>query len=609
MPLPIEDYALLGDCETAALVGKDGSIDWLCWPRFDSGACFAALLGGPEHGRWRMAPASGATASRRRYRDGTLILETDFETSDGAVTLIDFMPLRGTCSDLVRMIVGRRGRVAMKMELIIRFDYGSIVPWVSRLPDGAVRAIGGPDMVVLRTNVPTRGEGLTTVADFDVSEGERVTFALTYAPSHHPPPQSVDPEKALADTEVFWRNWNRRSKYDGAWQDAVSRSLLTLKALTYRPTGGIVAAATTSLPEHIGGTRNWDYRYCWLRDATLTLLTMMGAGYYDEAESWRDWLLRAIAGSPSQAQIMYGLGGERHLREWSIPWLPGYERSLPVRVGNAAYSQLQHDVIGEVMDALYQARMGGLVPTMDGRQLQCALVTHLEGMWREPDFGIWEVRGDPQHFTHSKVMAWVAFDRTVKSAEQFWPDLDVDRWRAIRDEIHAEVCQRAFDPEVGAFMQAYGSKQLDASVLLIPLVGFLPPTDSRVRGTVAAIEKRLVVDGFVHRYDTQRTDDGLPPGEGAFLACSFWLADNYILLGRVDDARALFERLLALRNDVGLLAEEYDPRQRRQLGNFPQAFSHLALVDTALNLRAAETPATQTPPIEAPVEQRAEAPG
>jgi GH15 family glucan-1,4-alpha-glucosidase len=601
MPSRIEDYALLGDCETAALVGKDGSIDWLCWPRFDSGACFAALLGTPEHGRWRIAPASGAVATRRRYREGTMILETDFETPDGAVTLIDFMPLRGTCSDLVRTVVGTRGRVTMTMELILRFDYGSIVPWVSRLPDGRVRAIGGPDMVVLRTDVSVRGEGLTTVADFTVAAGERTSFVLTYTPSHEDPPQSVDPDKALADTEAFWTDWNRRSTYDGEWRGAVSRSLLTLKALTYRPTGGIVAAPTTSLPEQLGGTRNWDYRYCWLRDATLTLLTMMDAGYFDEAASWRDWLLRAVAGSPAQAQIMYGLGGERHLREWEIPWLPGYEGAEPVRIGNAAYGQLQHDVIGEVLDALYQARMGGLAPSTDGRNLERALVTHLEGIWREPDFGIWEVRGDPQHFTHSKVMAWVAFDRAVKSAERFWPDQPVDHWRATRDEIHAEVCSKAFDPEIGAFTQAYGSKQLDASVLLMPLVGFLPPDDSRIIGTVAAIEKGLMVDGLVLRYDTHETDDGLPAGEGAFLACSFWLADAYMMLGRHDDARRLFERLLSLRNDVGLLAEEYDPRLRRQLGNFPQAFSHLALVDTALNL-AHMVQAT----VEHPVEQRSE---
>ena len=601
MPSRIEDYALLGDCETAALVGKDGSIDWLCWPRFDSGACFAALLGTPEHGRWRIAPASGAVATRRRYREGTMILETDFETPEGAVTLIDFMPLRGTCSDLVRIVVGTRGTVSMAMELILRFDYGSIIPWVSRLADGGVRAIGGPDMVVLRTAVPVRGEGLTTVADFTVAAGERASFVLTYTPSHENPPQSVDPDKALADTEAFWTHWNSRTQYDGEWKDAVSRSLLTLKALTYRPTGGIVAAPTTSLPEQIGGTRNWDYRYCWLRDATLTLLTMMDAGYYDEAASWRDWLLRAVAGSPSQAQIMYGIGGERHLREWEISWLPGYEGSAPVRVGNAAYGQLQHDVVGEVLDALYQARMGGLAPSTDGRNLERALVTHLEGIWREPDFGIWEVRGDPQHFTHSKVMAWVAFDRAVKSAERFWPDQPVDHWRAQRDEIHAEVCAKAFDAEIGAFMQAYGSKQLDASVLLIPLVGFLPPTDSRVIGTVSAIEQRLMVDGLVLRYDTSQTDDGLPAGEGAFLACSFWLADNYLMLGRHDDARRLFERLLALRNDVGLLAEEYDPRLRRQLGNFPQAFSHLALVDTALNLAH-----TGQATVGHPVEQRAE---
>jgi GH15 family glucan-1,4-alpha-glucosidase len=592
----IEDYALLGDCETAALVGRDGSIDWLCWPRFDSPACFAALLGGPEHGRWQITTADKPTATRRRYRDGTMILETEMETADGAVTLIDFMPLRGTCSDLVRMVVGRRGRVAMRMELILRFDYGSIVPWVIRLEDGRLRAVGGPDMVVLESDVPVRGEGLTTVADFSIGAGETASFVLTYTMSHHPPPQSVNSAKALRDTEAFWRDWDSRGTYTGEWGEAVSRSLLTLKSLTYRPTGGIVAAPTMSLPEHIGGSRNWDYRYCWLRDATLTLLTMMDAGYYDEAGAWRDWLLRAIAGSPSQVQIMYGLGGERHLREWEVPWLPGYERSAPVRVGNAAYSQLQHDVIGEVMDALHHARQGGLPPSDDGRNLQRALVSHLETIWHEPDYGIWEVRGDPQHFTHSKVMAWVALDRAVKNAEQLRLDYPIARWAALRDRIHEEVCRRAYDPDVGAFMQAYESKQLDASVLLLPLVGFLPPEDPRVRSTVDVIERRLMANGLVLRYDTSRTDDGLPPGEGAFLACSFWLADNFVLQNRRADAKTLFERLLSLRNDVGLLAEEYDPIARRQLGNFPQAFSHLALVDTALNLARpfeAERPAEQ----------------
>ena len=597
MPLPIESYALIGDCETAALVGNDGSIDWLCWPRFDSGACFAALLGSPEHGRWRLGPAGGMIATRRQYRAGTMILETEFQTPEGRATLIDFMPLRGSCSDLVRMVVGREGRIAMEMELILRFHYGSIVPWVTSA-DGTMKAIAGPDMVVLQTDVPMRGQGLTTVADFTVSAGQTATFVLTYTPSHQAPPRGVDPAKALADTETFWREWTARSQYRGEWPDAVGRSLLTLKALTYRPTGGIVAAPTTSLPEHIGGTRNWDYRYCWLRDATLTLLTLMDAGYYDEAAAWRDWLLRAVAGSPAQVQIMYGLGGERHLREWSIPWLPGYEGSRPVRIGNAASDQLQHDVFGEVLDALYLGRRGGLPASADSWNLQRALVAHLEGVWALPDYGIWEVRGERQHFTHSKVMAWVALDRAVKAVEEFGRDGPLDRWRALRAHIHDEVCRYGFDPELGAFTQAYGSKQLDASLLLLPLVGFLPPGDARVRGTVEAIERRLMVDGLVLRYDTSGTDDGLPAGEGAFLACSFWLADALVLLGRKADARRLFERLLALRNDVGLLAEEYDPRLKRQVGNFPQAFSHLALVDTAMNLaRGAdedmERPATQ----------------
>ena len=594
MPLPIEAYALIGDCETAALVGTDGSIDWLCWPRFDSAACFAALLGGPDQGRWKLAPRAGTMATRRRYRDGTMILETEFETPEGHVTLIDFMPLRGTCSDLVRMVVGRRGRVEMAMELILRFHYGSVVPWVTR-HDKSIRAIAGPDMVVLKTDVETRGEGLTTVAEFSIGEGETASFVLTYAQSHQPVPAGVNPDKALADTQAFWQEWTARSQYRGEWPDAVNRSLLTLKALTYRPTGGIVAAPTTSLPEHIGGTRNWDYRYCWLRDATLTLLTLMDAGYYEEAQAWRDWLLRAIAGSPSQVQIMYGLRGERHLREWEVPWLPGYEGSKPVRIGNAASDQVQHDVFGEVLDALYQGRRGGLPASEEGWHLQRALVAHLEGVWSLPDFGIWEVRGERQHFTHSKVMAWVALDRAVKAVEQFGLEGPLDRWRALRSHIHEEVCHYAFDADLGAFTQAYGSKQLDASVLLLPLVGFLPPGDERVRGTVDAIEKRLMVDGLVLRYDTTGTDDGLPAGEGAFLACSFWLADNMVLLGRTADARRLFERLLALRNDVGLLAEEYDPRLKRQVGNFPQAFSHLALVDTAMNLARGATSELEPP--------------
>ena len=595
MPSRIEDYALVGDCETAALVARDGSIDWLCWPRFDSGACFAALLGGPEHGRWKVAPCDPAPRITRRYRPGTMILETDFETDEGAVTLVDFMPLRGTASDLVRMVIGRRGRVEMETELVFRFDYGSIVPWVSRLDDGAVRAIAGPDMIVLRTKVPLHGVGLTTRGDFAVRAGETVSFVMTYAPSHCPPPASVEPGPALADTERFWTGWSAQCRYQGEWAEAVGRSLLTLKALTYRPTGGIVAAPTTSLPEQVGGTRNWDYRYCWLRDATLTLLTLMDAGYYDEAAAWRNWLTRVAAGSPAQVQIMYGLAGERHLREWEVPWLPGYEGSKPVRIGNAAHGQLQLDVFGEVMDALHQAREGGLDEGEETWRLQRALVAQLETIWDQPDEGIWEVRGERRHFTHSKVMAWVAVDRAVRSAERFRLEGPLERWRALRARIHAEVCERAFDPALNAFVQSYGARNLDASALILPLVGFLPPDDARVRGTVEAIEKRLMVDGLVLRYDSGVTEDGLPPGEGAFLACSFWLADNYLLLGRRGDAAQLFERLLSLRNDVGLLAEEYDPRLKRQVGNFPQAFSHVALVDTALNLtqRAAPRPAAQ----------------
>ena len=605
MPARIEDYALIGDCETAALVGRDGSVDWLCWPRFDSGACFAALLGGPEHGRWQIAPRDPGARVTRRYRDGTLILETEFETEDGAVTLVDFMPLRGSSSDLARIVVGTRGRVEMRLELVLRFYYGAIVPWVTSLDDGTLlRAVAGPDMVVLRTDVKLHGEGLTTVGEFAVSKGEQASFVLTYSPSHLPPPQPVDARGALEDTERYWREWTGRCTYAGEWSEPVRRSLITLKALTYRPTGGIVAAPTTSLPEQLGGTRNWDYRFCWLRDATLTLLALMDAGYYEEAAAWRDWLLRAVAGSPSQVQIMYGLRGERSLREWEIPWLPGYEGASPVRVGNAAHAQLQIDVFGEVMDALHQARKGGLPPSVEAWNLQRALIRHLETIWETPDQGIWEIRGPPQHFTYSKVMAWVAVDRALQSAEDFPVDGALDRWRALRQRIHAEVCEKAYDAELGSFVMSYGSKEVDASLLLMSLVGFLPPEDARIRSTVERIEQRLLVDGLVLRYDSEVTDDGLPAGEGAFLACSFWLADNFVLLGRYGDARRLFERLLALRNDVGLLAEEYDPRVRRQVGNFPQAFSHIALVDTALNLGHA---AAQRAP--KPAEQRSRAVG
>jgi GH15 family glucan-1,4-alpha-glucosidase len=584
MATPIEDYAIIGDCETAALVSRAGSIDWLCWPRFDSPACFAALLGGPDHGRWTLAPADATARSSRRYRDDTLILETEFETAEGAVVVIDFMPLRDGKSNIVRTVVGKHGRVAMRTQIVLRFDYGAIVPWVSRLDDGALRAIAGPDMIVIRSEVELHGEGLTTVGDFTIVEGERKSFVMTWGPSHLEPPSAVDPAKALDVTERFWTHWAAQCTYHGQWRDAVIRSLLTLKALIFHPTGGIVAAPTTSLPEQVGGVRNWDYRYCWLRDATLTLLALMDGGYFREAAAWRDWLLRAAAGSPDQVQIMYGLAGERLLREWEIPWLPGYEDSKPVRVGNAAHEQLQLDVYGEVMDALHQARLGNIPESAEAWALERALVKQLEQIWEQPDQGIWETRGAPQHFTHSKVMAWVAVDRVVKSAEQFHLDGPIDRWRALRDRIHADICAKAFNADLNAFVQAYGSTLVDASVLLIPLVGFLPATDPRVRGTVDAIEKRLVVDGFVLRYDSAATDDGLPEGEGAFLACSFWLADNYLLLDRYDDALRIFDRMLALRNDVGLLSEEYDPALRRQVGNFPQAFSHIALLSTAFNL-------------------------
>jgi GH15 family glucan-1,4-alpha-glucosidase len=591
MPSPIEDYALIGDCAAAALVGRDGSIDWLCWPRFDSDACFAALLGSSEHGRWLIAPLEPARITRR-YRGNSLILETHFETGEGAVTLVDFMPMRGVPS-IVRLVVGERGRVGMHTEFVARFGYGALVPWVSRLEDRTLRAIVGPDMVVLRTPVNLIGHNMKTFGEFSVSAGETVPFVLSYAPSHVPPPNPLEPQSALAETELFWTGWSAHCRPTGHCSDAVMRSLITLKALTYRATGGIVAAPTTSLPEQLGGVRNWDYRFCWLRDATLTLLALMNAGFIEEAQAWREWLLRAVAGSPEQLQIMYGIAGERRLTEWEVPWLPGYEGASPVRIGNAAHGQLQLDVFGEVMDALHQARCNGLAASQDGWGLQRAFLSHLERIWPEPDQGIWEVRGPREHFTYSKMMAWVAFDRAVKSAEKFGLDGPIERWRAVAAEIHEQVCQRGFDPEIGSFVQSYGSKQLDASLLLMPSVGFLPPDDARVTGTVKAIEERLLVDGFVLRYDTEGSNDGLPPGEGAFLACSFWLVDAYIMQKRFADARALFDRLLALRNDVGLLSEEYDPAARRLVGNFPQAFTHVALINSAFNLNRSEKPSEQ----------------
>jgi GH15 family glucan-1,4-alpha-glucosidase len=594
MPSRIEDYALIGDLGTAALVGRDGSIDWLCWPHFDSEACFAALLGEPKNGRARIAPKDKNARVTRRYRGDTLILETRFETADGAATLIDFMPPRtGEDSHVVRIVVGERGRVEFESELVLRFGYGANVPWVTRLPDGTRRAITGPDMVIMRTPVGIRGKDLTTVADFTVAAGERIPFVLSYAPSHLDPPEPVDVDACLAKTEKFWQDWTGRNKISCPWDAAVRRSLITLKALTYAPTGGLCAAPTTSLPEFIGGERNWDYRFCWLRDATLTLLALMNAGYYDEAQAWRDWLLRAAMGSPSQIQIMYGLRGERRLTEWQVPWLAGYENSAPVRIGNAAHNQRQLDIFGEVMDALHQARKGGLPRIDAGWDLEQALLAHLEKIWVERDNGIWEVRGGREHFTFSKVMAWVAFDRAIKSAESFNLPGPVEHWRKIRDHIHNDVCERGFDSELVSFVRAYGSKELDASLLLLPALGFLPPEDPRIRATVEAIERELVVDGLVLRYDTDKSEDGLPAGEGVFLACSFWLVDAYLMLGRRDDAVALFERLLALRNDVGLLSEEYEPRSKRLVGNFPQAFSHLALVNSASNLAHYKKPAEQ----------------
>jgi GH15 family glucan-1,4-alpha-glucosidase len=590
MPSRIEDYALVGDCETAALIGRDGSVDWLCWPRFDSDACFAALLGSPENGRWLLQPVQDRPRVSRRYRPGTLILETRFETEEGAVTVMDFMPVRRNHSHLVRLVRGERGRVAMRFELVLRFDYGSIVPWVTRLEARTLRAIAGPDMVVLRSAVDIRGEDFKTVAEFTVASGQTLPFTLSYAPSHLPPPAAFDAASALDQTQTFWTQWCRKGRVTGPLAETVHRSLITLKALTYAPTGGTVAAATTSLPEQLGGERNWDYRFCWLRDATLTLLAFMNAGYYDEAEAWREWLLRAVAGSADQVQTLYGIGGERRCLEWIVPWLPGYEGAKPVRIGNAAHAQLQLDVYGEVVDALHHARLGGLGATRSGWDLQNELLAHLETIWREPDESIWEVRSGRQQFTYSKIMSWVAFDRAVESAECFQLDGPIDRWRAIAAEIHDDVCRNGFDRDLGSFVQCYGTRNLDASLLLIPALGFLPAEDPRVRGTIAAIERKLLVDGLVLRYDTGQTEDGLPPGEGAFLACSFWLVDAYALTGRVEEAKQMFERLVALANEVGLLSEQYDAREKRLIGNFPQAFSHLALVNSAMCLTRLQSP-------------------
>ena len=593
MALPLEAYALIGDQETAALVGLDGSIDWLCVPRFDSGACFAALLGTRDHGRWRIAPQGEVRRTRRAYRDATLVLETEFETDEGTVRLTDCMTPRRRLPDVVRLVEGVRGRVTMEMDLVIRFDYGSIVPWVRRVSDGVLSAVAGPDALCLHTPVTHEGRDFSTVATFSVGAGERVPFSLAWHPSTDPAPPAPEVPAAIAEAERYWREWCGRCKYDGEWPDAVRRSLLTLKALEYEPTGGIVAAPTTSLPEQLGGVRNWDYRFCWLRDATFCLYALMISGYIAEARAWRDWLLRTVAGRPSDLQALYGVAGERRLPEYELGWLPGYESSRPVRVGNAACRQYQLDVYGELMDTAHIARRCGLEEDPSSWRLQRALMDFLESGWKEPDEGIWEVRGPRRHFTHSKVMAWVAFDRAVKAVERFGREGPVERWRRLRDEVHAEVCARAYDATRNTFVQYYGGSQLDASLLMLPLVGFLRADDPRVRGTVAAIERELVVDGFVLRYHPEASAhvDGLPPGEGTFLPCTFWLADNLALLGRRQEARAIFERLLSLRNDVGLLAEQYDPADRRLVGNFPQAFTHVALINTARNLSRGGGPA------------------
>jgi GH15 family glucan-1,4-alpha-glucosidase len=587
LPLPIEDYALIGDTQTAALVGRDGSIDWLCLPRFDSGACFAALLGSPEHGRWLLAPMDPVTAQRRRYRSNTLILETEYETAGGAVRVLDFMPPRETKPDVVRIVEGISGVTHMQMDLVIRFDYGLQIPWVVR-EDHMLRAVAGPDGLVMRTPVETEGRRMRTQATFTVAAGQRIPFVLTWFPSHEPSPRPINPEHALKDTETFWQDWVRDLRgVRGPYEKQVLRSLITLKALTYAPTGGIVAAPTMSLPEELGGVRNWDYRYCWVRDATLTLDALLGAGAVEEADAWRHWLLRAAAGSPDQLQIMYGPAGERRLTEFEVPWLPGYEHSRPVRVGNAAADQFQLDVYGELMDAMERARTHGILEDRWSWALQLAVVQFVEEHWADPDNGLWEVRGPRRHFVHSRVMAWVAIDRAVKAVERYGLSGPVERWRQLRQTIHDEVCTRGFNPKKNAFTQYYDDcEDLDASVLMIPLVGFLPPDDPRVVATVEAIQRELMTDGFVMRYQTHGDVDGLPGKEGAFLACTFWLVDNLALMGRVDEATAIFERLLSLCSDVGLMSEEYDFRANRMVGNYPQAFSHVGLVNTAANLMA-----------------------
>jgi len=600
LPLRIEDYGLIGDCETAALVGRDGSIDWLCWPAFDSDACFAALLGTQKNGRWQISPAEEVTKSSRRYWDNTLILETRFETANGVVAVIDFMPPRGHASDIVRLVRGVRGRVKLQTQLVIRFGFGADIPWVKRTDEGALLAIGGQDMTVLRTPVAMRGEDMTTVADFEVEEGQTVPFVLTYGPSHLPIPAPIDPAQALQDTEDYWTDWCSHCTYEGDSRDLVLRSLITLKALTYGPTGGIVAAPTTSLPEKLGGARNWDYRFCWLRDATFTLLALMNSGYTEEASCWHNWLLRAVAGSPADMQIMYGIMGQRRLLEWEAEWLPGYEGAQPVRVGNAAHAQLQLDVYGELIDAFHKSRVAELKLDEGSWDLECTVLKHLAEVWDRPDHGIWERRGDGRHYVSSKVMTWVAFDRAIKSAEQFGFKAPLEDWKALRETIHRDVCEKGFDREQNAFVESYGSKLFDASILILPAVGFLPASDPRVHGTLAAIEKHMMRDGFVLRHDPREVSDEKQPIEGAFLACSLWLADAYVLAGDLARAQALFDRVVGVANDLGLLAEEFDTGAGRQTGNFPQALTHIALINTAHNLSDGKKP------VEKPTMQRSQ---
>jgi GH15 family glucan-1,4-alpha-glucosidase len=595
VPQLIEDYALIGNNATTALVGRNGSIDWLAFPRFDSAACFAGLLGSDKDGHWSISPLHQHARATRRYRKGTLVLETEFETGEGTVLVTDCMDRRGEHQDVIRIVRGLRGRVSMRMELVIRFEYATVTPWVTRMADGRLRAIAGPDEIILASPVETHGEDFKTLASFDVDEGDVFPFSLTWGSSFSPEPPAFDAVAACENVSKAWEKWSSKHKPKGKYADVVQRSLITLKALTHHRTGGIVAAATTSLPEEIGGERNWDYRFCWLRDSTLTLFALMEAGFTDEAKAWREWLLRCVAGSPDRMQIMYGVAGERRLTEFELPELPGYEGSTPVRVGNAASEQLQLDVYGEVLDSFYQARKKGLPKLEAAWNLERALIERLQELWTKPDQGMWEIRGKPRHFVQSKVMVWVAVDRAIRSIEEFQEEGPLERWIRLRNDIRDEVLRFGFSEDLNSFVQYYGSKELDASLLMLPQVGFLPADDLRMLGTVAAIEKHLMSSGFVARYNTKSSVDGLSGDEGAFIACSFWLVDNYVMQNRMSEARDLFERLLTLQNDVGLLSEEYDPKEKRQLGNFPQALSHLALVNSAHNLTAshAERPSHQ----------------